>query len=364
MKVLKLRLRESDYPIFIGRKILPRIGPCLRSAGISGKILVSTSRKIGKIYLSGLINHLERNGFDVFVHYLPEGEQAKTQSALFEIFDSLVNSHFDRGSSILALGGGTVGDVSGFAAASYLRGIAWTVVPTTLLAQVDSAIGGKTAINLPEGKNLIGSFYQPKLVVSDIELLKSLPPMELEDSLAEVIKYGMIRGGRFFDYLERQIQRARARDPEVLERIVTECARIKKEIVESDPTEEKGVRFLLNYGHTFAHAFEGAGSFHRIRHGSAVAVGMMAAARLALRLRLFSRSEMERQRSLIVQGGLPTRLGSLKLPVRRILKFMERDKKVKEGRLRFILPVRIGRLKVCEGIKMSLVEEALRAVAG
>jgi 3-dehydroquinate synthase len=336
----------------------------MRALGLSGKVMIVSDRHVGPLYLSRVKRVLRGAGFETHAsEYLPPNESAKTQKTLFQIYSALVRAGFDRSSSLVSLGGGTVGDVTGFAAATFLRGLPWVAVPTTLLAQVDSAIGGKTGINLDWGKNLVGAFHQPRLVLSDINVLATLPRRDLCSSLGEVIKYAVIRDPAFFSFLETNMGKAVQGNLRILEHVVWHSARIKKEVVERDEREETGLRAILNYGHTFAHAFEAASGNWSVSmpHGEAVAAGMLAAGELAVRQGLFRPEDQARQERLIAKAGLPLSLNP-RFRVRDILEGMKRDKKRKRGVIRFVLPRRIGRVMLADGIPMSEVKNVLASM--
>lgn len=362
MKRIRVCLKNNSYPVLIGNGILQVLGKELRKVRFPGKVLVVTNPGIARLYLNRVTNVLKKENFKVFTFAgLPANESAKSGAGLFSIYKSLLRWGLDRSSGLIALGGGVVGDVAGFAAATFMRGIPWAGVPTTLLAQVDSAIGGKTAINLPEGKNLAGIFYQPRLVLSDVAVLKTLPDREIRNALAEVIKYGVIRDPSFFAYLEKNIGKACRKDFRVLEKIVTVCAAIKAEVVSEDEKEVTGARAVLNYGHTFAHGFEAASGKWSISHGEAVAMGMRAAAELAASLALLSGRDAERQKNLIEKAGLPAVLPG-KLKTVRVLKCMSHDKKKEKGTLKFVLPVKIGKVQIYRSIPPSFILEALGTI--
>jgi len=362
MKKIKVALKERSYDICIGKNILRFLGKEIRRIGLSGKALVVTSSKIAGWYLHGISRSLKAGGFDVFSFTkLPSDESAKSERNLFSIYEHLLKNGFDRSSFLVALGGGVVGDVAGFAASTFMRGIPWVAVPTTLLAQVDSAIGGKTAIDLPDGKNLIGTFHQPRLVFSDVSTLGTLPDREIRHALAEIIKYGVIWDGKFFRFLEENILKAKKKDPETLLTMVRRCAEIKAKVVGGDERETKGFRAILNYGHTFGHAFEAASGKWSIPHGEAVAIGMSAAGRLACRLGVFSRKEDERQRILIRKAGLPVHLPR-EVKLSRVLECIRHDKKKVKGVLKFVLPVKIGKVKVFSGIPAGTVRGVIQCL--
>jgi 3-dehydroquinate synthase len=352
----------------VGEKLIPKTGSLLRrfvpESGKAGKIMVVTQKRIARYYGKPLLSSLQKAGFRVSSHFLPEGEKAKSQQELFRLYRTLLALDFERRDMLLALGGGVTGDLTGFAAATYLRGIAFINIGTTLLAQVDSSIGGKTGINLEEGKNLVGAFYPPKLVISDTRSLRTLTGRDFNASLAEVVKYGIIRDPQLFRLLESQAARILARDPKLLAEIVTDSARIKALVVSHDERETKGERMILNYGHTFGHGFEQALGYKHLRHGEAVSIGMVCAARLAVKLELFSAAEAERQNRLLEKLGLPISLSGLKLATHKILCGMTRDKKKHAGRLCFVLPVKIGKVVIREDVPGGLVRKMIEEVGG
>ena len=359
MNSITVKSSRKNYRILVGRGILRRAGDFFKAVGLTGKILVVTQGRVAKFHLTPVMRSLARKKLEVRVHRLPNGEAAKSEKELFRLFRSLVAHDFERGDSLLALGGGAVGDVAGFAAASYLRGVRYGIAGTTLLAQVDSSIGGKTAINLGAGKNLVGAFYPPRLVISDPGALSTLPDRELRASLAEVVKCGVIRDPKLFALLEREGSKVLAKNPRRLESLVLAAARIKARVVSRDEQEIRGERMILNFGHTFAHAFEQALGYRRLRHGEAVSIGMVCAARLAGRLKLFPNADCRRLERLLKNLKLPVSLAGLGLAASKILSAMKRDKKKKAGRLRFILPVRIGKVVAREGIPLGLVQKIL-----
>jgi len=298
---------------------------------------------------------------------VPPGEASKSLSQVGQLCDAMLRMGLDRGSVVVALGGGGVTDLAGFAAAIYMRGIAWIAVPTSLLAQVDASVGGKTAVNHPECKNLIGAFHQPAAVLCDTETLKTLPDEELRTGLAEVVKHAMIRDKELFDELEQSADAIFARDTGVLEEVVARNVRIKAEVV-ADDEREADLRRILNYGHTIGHAIE---SLTGITHGRAVALGMMAEAHIARTRGLVGGAVVERQRKLIRRFGLPVAFSVQGLPVAverpvdaaRCLQIMQHDKKAEAGRLRFVLPERIGAVRVVEDVTDDEIRSALAALA-
>jgi 3-dehydroquinate synthase len=326
--------------------------------------MIVTQNPIARHHLRPVLKSFAGKRIKVYVHFVPDGEKAKSNSELFRLYNSLISKDFERRDWLFALGGGVVGDLTGFAAATYLRGVPFVNAGTTLLAQVDSSIGGKTGINLDEGKNLIGAFYPPKLVISDLEALRTLPHREFKASLAEVVKYGIIRSPQLFRLLEKEVKRVLAKDISVLLPVVALCARIKAGVVSRDERETKGERIILNYGHTFGHAFEQALGFKTFVHGEAVSVGMVCAAALAVRLNLCSQGAARRQFALLRALGLPVSLAGLNLHTNAILSAMARDKKKKAGKLRFVLPEKIGRVVIREDIALAEVRKVIQESGG
>lgn len=358
MYQIPAHINSCVYPIYIGRDVLANLSAILRKFRVNGPVLIVSQSRIWKLHGGKLRKGLAH----ARIHVVPEGEQAKSEKELFRLYEAMLKARLDRSSHVIAVGGGVVGDLTGYAASTFKRGIGLIHVPTTLLAQVDSSIGGKTAINLKAGKNLVGTFYQPKAVLSDVGLLRTLPREVISDSLAEVIKYGVMSGNPFFGWLERNIHHALKKDIGILEKIVLESARSKVRVVQSDPYETRGYRELLNYGHTFGHAIEARGGYQHLTHGKAVAVGMMAAGELAYRMGFIRRRDLDHQRRLIESAELPTSLKGLGFKPREIYRYFLVDKKVREGQIKFILPQGIGKLLVVKGIPPSLIEETLKQI--
>ena len=304
------------------------------------RVAIVTNEVVGPLYLERVRSALEQAGISVSAVVLPDGEAHKDWPTLNLIFDMLLAERCERSTTLLALGGGVVGDMGGFAAACYQRGMPFIQVPTTLLAQVDSSVGGKTAINHPLGKNMVGAFYQPKLVLADIDTLDTLPDRELSAGLAEVIKYGLIRDADFLAWLEANLERLVARDTEALAFAIERSCRNKAEVVAADETEQ-GERALLNLGHTFGHAIETGLGYGEWLHGEAVAAGTMMAAALSRRLGWIGAEDVARIESLFVRAGLP--VWGPKLGAARYLELMAHDKKVEAGKLRLVLLRALGR---------------------
>ncbi|MDD3355104.1 3-dehydroquinate synthase [Zoogloea sp.] len=339
MRTLNVELAERSYPIHIGAGLIDApelILPYLKTR----RVAVITNDVVGPLYLERFAAGLEAQGLQVVRIVLPDGEAHKDWPTLNRIFDALLAARCDRGTTLIALGGGVVGDMVGFAAATYQRGVPFIQVPTTLLSQVDSSVGGKTAINHPLGKNMIGAFYQPRLVLADTQVLDTLPERELKAGLAEVIKYGLIRDLPFLEWIEARLDRLLARDPDALAEAVERSCRNKAEVVAADETEQ-GERATLNLGHTFGHAIETGLGYGEWLHGEAVAAGAIMAADLSRRLGWLSDADVARIVRVHVQAGLPV-LGA-PLGVARYLELMSHDKKVADGQLRLVLLKAVGR---------------------
>ncbi|MEF8725094.1 3-dehydroquinate synthase [Candidatus Accumulibacter phosphatis] len=357
METLTVALADRAYPIHVGRALLDRgdlLLPYLRQP----KVAIVSNTTVAPLYLERLSGSLRRAGIEVVEIILPDGEAFKNWQTLTTIFDVLLQARCERATTLLALGGGVVGDMTGFAAACFQRGMPFIQIPTTLLAQVDSSVGGKTAINHPLGKNMIGAFHQPKLVLADTDTLKTLPDRELRAGLAEVIKYGLIRDLPFFEWLEVHLEGLLCRDPELLAEAIVRSCRNKAEVVVADE-HESGERALLNLGHTFGHAIETAMGYGQWLHGEAVAAGTLIAAQLSSQLGWLGASEIERVVRLFQRAGLP--VFGPPLAVERYLELMQHDKKVREGKLRFVLLKDIGQAVVSEVAAESEVRRAILA---
>jgi 3-dehydroquinate synthase len=356
-QTLTVALGERSYPIHIGAGLLD-CGNLLLPVLKGRRAVVVTNTTVAPLYLDRLRSTLEKGGISVLPIVLPDGEEYKTWETLNRIFDGLLGGHCERSTPLIALGGGVIGDMGGFAAACYQRGMPFIQVPTTLLAQVDSSVGGKTAINHPLGKNMIGAFYQPKLVLADIATLDTLPARELSAGLAEVIKYGLIRDSEFFCWLEANIERLVARDPDALISAVLRSCANKAEVVAADE-REAGVRALLNLGHTFGHAIEAGLGYGTWLHGEAVAAGTLIAVELSQRLGWLSAEDVERIEQLFVRAGLPVK--GPQLGAERYLELMRHDKKVEDGRLKLILLRAVGEAVIDDRIPQQLIAAAIEA---
>ena len=321
--------------------------------------MVISNETVAPLYLDSLVESL--SGFQVYSHILPDGEEYKNLDVLDGIFDALLRVPCDRQTTLIALGGGVVGDITGFAAACYQRGVPFIQIPTTLLAQVDSSVGGKTAVNHPRGKNMIGAFYQPRCVIADIATLNTLDDRQLSAGLAEIIKYGLIRDMDFFIWLENNMDRLCQRDPVVLEEAIRRSCENKAEVVAEDELEG-GVRALLNLGHTFGHAIEAGMGYGNWLHGEAVATGMLMAADLSYRSGWITQNEVQRVAALLERAGLPV-MPPAELDVERYLQLMKVDKKVMDGRIRLVLLKTLGSAFVSDDYDTDLLRQTLSGPA-
>lgn len=356
-RILSVQLGARSYEIHIG-DVLDRADlliPYLKG----GRTVVVTNSTVAPLYLARLSEALASKGVVVLPIVLPDGEAYKNWETLNSVFDGLLQSHCERSTTLIALGGGVIGDMGGFAAACYQRGMPFIQIPTTLLSQVDSSVGGKTAINHPLGKNMIGAFYQPKIVLADVSTLDTLPDRELRAGLAEVIKYGLIRDSEFFCWLEENMQRLLVRDKSALIEAVTRSCAHKAEVVEADETE-RGERALLNLGHTFGHAIEAGLGYGAWLHGEAVAAGTLIAAELSVMLGWLDRAAFLRVEALYMKAGLPVRSPTLG-GVDAYMEFMSHDKKVQDGKLRLVLLKAIGQAVLTDEVAGTQIGAAIQA---
>ncbi|GAB3412440.1 bifunctional shikimate kinase/3-dehydroquinate synthase AroKB [Massilia agilis] len=349
---LDVALGSRSYPIVIGSAVLDDAALVARHLG-SGKAAIVTNATIAPLYLERVAAPIRAAGHEVVEIVLPDGEQYKTWDSLNLIFDALLANKCDRKTTLVALGGGVIGDMTGFAAATYMRGVPFVQVPTTLLAQVDSSVGGKTGINHPLGKNMIGAFYQPRAVLADIGTLDTLPSRELSAGLAEVIKHGAILDAGFFDWIEQNIGKLVARDPDALAHAIARSCEIKAEVVRKDE-RESGLRAVLNFGHTFGHAIEAGLGYGNWLHGEAVGCGMVMAADLSQRLGYIDSAAVERVRALVKAAGLP--VVAPDLGAERWIELMEVDKKNEGGQIKFILLKPLGSPCVTSVARETLLE--------
>ncbi|MEW6170080.1 MAG: 3-dehydroquinate synthase [Candidatus Omnitrophota bacterium] len=359
MKKIKVNLKEKSYDILIGNKLTPKFGLYIRKTLTANFAIIITTLKISKLYFLVIKKALIKAGISSNRVIIPDSEKAKSIFYLNLILKNIAQSAKGKAPFVVALGGGVVGDVAGFAASIYKRGIPYIQIPTTLLAQIDSSIGGKTAIDLNYGKNLVGSFYQPSLVLTDISFLNSLPKREICSGLAEMIKYALIKDAGLFSYLESNYKDILSLKPTALEKSIYRCAKIKAEIVSQDELERKGIRTILNFGHTIGHAIETVSSY-RYNHGESIALGMIAASKIAKSLNLISLKTFERILNLIRLCGLPTNVR--KMEYKKIRKVIGYDKKFIGMRNRFVLPIKIGKVIIKEAIEEKYIIAAVSEI--
>ena len=350
---------DRSYDIHCGGGLLDRVGPAVRAAGGRRAAVISDSA-VADSHGARVAASLESAGIEVVRFAVPAGETSKSVAGAERLWNAFADATIDRGTHVVAVGGGVVGDLAGFVAATFGRGLPLWHVPTTLVAQVDSAIGGKTGVNLAGGKNLVGAFWQPSGVFADIDTLASLPRREFVSGFAEIVKYGVIFDAELFAWLEGHAARLLDRDPAALTHAIGRSAALKAAVVERDEREITGERAALNYGHTFAHAFEAAAGYGVLLHGEAVAIGMACAARLAARLDRIETAFVGRQDRLLESFGLPTTPAAAgAMTAERLVALMARDKKALDGRLRFVLPDRLGHVEIVDGVTTAAVVASL-----
>jgi len=358
MRSVSVPLGERSYPIHVGAGLLPRIGEFCAGAGLKGRCAIITDSHVAPHYVCPVFCSLRDAGSEALVITLPAGESAKNLKNVQACYDQLARHRLERKSFIVALGGGVIGDLAGFVAATYLRGIAFAQAPTTLLAQVDSSVGGKVGVNLKAGKNLVGAFYQPRLVLCDLATLRSLPMRELRAGLGEVIKYGIIYDAKLFARLERDLPRLLRRDIAVLSDVIARCCEIKADVVRQDE-HECGLRAILNFGHTIGHAIEAVSGYGKYLHGEAISIGQVAAAQLSVRLTGLPPADAARIERLFRRAGLATRLPPSARQTKRLLDAMRLDKKVSGGEVKFVLASAIGRVEPGHNVAPEAIVEAL-----
>ena len=356
MQTLKVALGERSYPIFIGEGLLEQglMNPYIRGR----QVMIVSNETVAPLYIEQLKASLD-SAWKVDEVILPDGEQYKNLDHLNLIFDALLEKRHNRTTTLIALGGGVVGDMTGFAAAAYQRGVDFIQVPTTVLSQVDSSVGGKTGVNHPLGKNMIGAFHQPRAVVIDTNVLNTLPERELAAGLAEVIKYGLIYDSEFLGWLEQHMDRLNARDPETLAQAIYRSCEVKAEVVAQDE-KESGIRALLNLGHTFGHAIEAHQGYGQWLHGEAVGAGTMMAADLSARLGWLTTSDVQRVRTLLEAAHLPV-IPPADMDEAAFFELMSVDKKVLDGQLRLVLLKRLGEAVVTADFDTALLQQTLSA---
>ncbi len=356
--IIKVNLKENAYSICMGHDILSEFPQHIKKLGLGKDAVIVSHPVIERLHGVRLTAALKKAGYSVKVFNVPEGESSKSAAYAMRLVEQIAAYDVDKKIFIIALGGGVIGDLTGFVAAIYKRGVPYIQVPTTLLAQIDSAIGGKTAIDLKYGKNLVGAFYQPKLVFSDTKVLKTLTRRQIQNGLAEAVKYGIIYDASLFNYIERHHARFIKGDAEVLTHIVKRCSRIKADVVSSDDKETKGLRTILNFGHTVGHAIEAASRYGQYQHGEAVALGMRVAGTISQELTHFPQRDQQRLEALLTAIGLPQRVDKVKLAD--ILNLMRHDKKFIAGKNRFVLASKIGQVKVVPDVPLESIITAIK----
>ncbi|MBC7783681.1 MAG: 3-dehydroquinate synthase [Burkholderiales bacterium] len=357
---VKVNLPLSPYSVRIAAGLIERVGAEVASVSTSRRVGVVTDSTVGPLYIDRVTSSLRSGGFEPIVATIPAGEAHKTLPTLLPVYDAFLNARFERSTPIIALGGGVVGDMTGFVAATILRGVPFIQIPMTLLAMVDASVGGKTGVDHAAGKNLIGAFHQPAIVLIDPDVLKSLPPRELRSGLAECIKHEIIRDEAGFAKLEANLDRILQLDITTVADLIAHNVQIKANVVAADPFEN-GERVHLNFGHTFGHAIETVSNFS-YAHGEAIALGMTAACHAAVKLGMLTQIDKDRITRLISRAGLP--IAGMKLDVDAVVDAMFFDKKVKDGKLRFVLPGRIGHVVIRDDLPRGLVAEAIHSLKG
>jgi 3-dehydroquinate synthase len=356
-RTVRVELSARSYDIEIGSGTLSHVSDFLAARCKLSHVVLITDTNVVPLVGEPVAERLTEAGVELEVMVVDAGESSKCADVAADLWESMLDEGADRQSVVVAVGGGVVGDLAGFVAATFTRGLSFFQIPTTLLAQVDSSVGGKVGINLSSSKNMVGAFWQPRGVLIDIDVLKTLPEREFRAGMAEVVKYGVIMDAEFFAYLEEHVAEINRREPAAMMYLVERSCQLKAQVVQQDEREETGRRAILNYGHTFAHAFEAASGYENLLHGEAVAIGMLCASRLAERRGMVDRSVTTRQRELLKALGLPTTVPDL--PLDDVQKLMWHDKKIEDGRLRFVLPTRIGEVVLVSDAQTEDVSYAL-----
>ncbi|MFV1975634.1 MAG: 3-dehydroquinate synthase [Candidatus Scalindua sp.] len=356
MKKIFVDLGKDSYNIIVDKGILNQVGALISKVISPRKAIVVTDKIVEPLYGKIVLDSLSECKFDVKLVSLALGEEQKSLAKAEELYEHLFDHEMDRKSLVVALGGGVLGDLAGFVAATFMRGIPFVQIPTTLLAQVDSSIGGKVAVNHPRGKNMIGCFYQPKAVFIDTDTLWTLPKAEITAGMVEVIKYGMIKDAAFFEYIEKHLSEILELDADALEQIIYNSCKTKAHVVELDE-KEQGIRAILNYGHTIGHALEALTSYKKYRHGDAVAMGMIYVSKIAREMNLADETVLKRQESLFLKLGLS--LKDTELDPHDIVSKLYQDKKTIAGKLRFVLPTRIGNVIIDDSVSEQTILNAL-----
>ncbi|HXU91386.1 MAG TPA: 3-dehydroquinate synthase [Methylomirabilota bacterium] len=359
--IIPVNLGPHSYKIVVDPGILAATGPRLRELRVGSRAVVVSDSAVLRLHGAPVTKSLEASGFAVTIVEVPEGEAAKTLRVAEHCWEQLLQAGIDRSSTVLALGGGAIGDLAGFVAASYMRGVNFVQLPTTVLAQVDASIGGKTAIDHPKAKNLIGAFHQPRLVLVDPAVVQSLPDREFRSGLAEIVKHGIVLDGAYLDDVERSAALLLRRDVDTLARIIAGSCRLKASVIEQDPEEQGELRYALNAGHTIGHALEAVSGFARWTHGEAVALGLVAEAHLAEALGVAAAATTRRQEAVLSAVGLPVRAGDIDVDA--VLQSITHDKKSRDGRVPFVLAPTIGAFRVVYDTPVEQVRLAVAILA-
>ena len=357
MKKVTVKLAERSYDILINTNMLDNIGELISGLEFGKKGIVVTDNIVAPLYSHKVIDGLKKAGFDVNLISIQSGEKHKSLETIRSIYSEMLKYQLDRKSFLISLGGGVIGDLAGFAAATYMRGIPYIQIPTTLLAQVDSSIGGKTGVNLPEGKNLIGAFYQPKAVFIDIDVLKSLPEREIKAGFVEIVKHGIIKDKKFFKFLEQNYPEIFSMQKDVTEKAIARSCEIKASVVEKDEKEETGLRAILNFGHTIGHCLESLSSYEKYRHGEAISIGIACAAEVSVKLGHTEKTDAKRITTFLERCGLPVSFDDV--APNDILSVIYRDKKVIDRKMRFVLIKGIGNVFVADDVEINIIKEVL-----
>ncbi len=358
VRSISVQLGRRSYAIKIAPALLKTLGSEGARLKFAERCAIVTDKNAGKYFAKTVFDSLARAGFSPVLITVPAGETAKSLRTVEHCYNQLAAHRLERKSFIIALGGGVVGDLAGFVAATYLRGIPFVQIPTTLLAQVDSSVGGKTGVNLRAGKNLVGAFYQPRLVLCDLDTLKTLPEREFRAGLAEVIKYGIIYDARLFADIERDLVKILKRDQKTLAPIVARCCEIKADVVSQDETEN-GLRAILNFGHTIGHAIENSSGYGKFLHGEAISIGQVAEAKISGKILGLKSNDVERIESLFLHSGLPTRIKLNSAQKRKFFAAMRLDKKASDGVVKFVLARRIGKVEFGQRVPAEAIEPTL-----
>jgi 3-dehydroquinate synthase len=362
MRIVNVPLGARSYRIEVGRDLLKKLGTACRELQLGQRCAIITDSNAGPIYAPRAIESLHSAGFDPLLITVPAGEKSKNLKQVATCYDQLASHRLERKSVVLALGGGVVGDLAGFVAASYLRGVPFVQIPTTLLSQVDSSVGGKVGVNLKAGKNLVGAFYQPLLVLCDLTTLDTLPLRELRAGMAEVIKYGIIYDPVLFARIERHLPALLKRDAKELAEVVARCCEIKAEVVGQDE-RESGLRAILNFGHTIGHGLEAISSYGKYLHGEAISIGQVAAARISQMQSGLSEDEVRRIRDLFRQTGLPVSVKLTASSRQKLFEAMLLDKKVAQGEVKFVLAKQIGKVEYGQKVSREVINHVLDEIA-